>query len=88
MTIVTDRTGITRELDNLINQQISTFKQDAEISDAELTGYRERSQRIRVLCQSLHPGSSGPRTANDVAESGDHVQKSALCTVAASPILT
>jgi len=29
MSMVTDRTSITRELDNLINQQIRIFKQDA-----------------------------------------------------------
>jgi RNA recognition motif-containing protein len=48
-----DRTRMTHELDDLIQQQISTFKQDAQISNSDLADFRQRSQRIRALCQSL-----------------------------------
>ena len=60
MTMVADRASMTRELDNLISQQVRTFKQDAEISDSELTEYRQRSRRIRALCQTLN--QAGCRT--------------------------
>ena len=50
----TDRTSMTRELDNLIHQQITTLKQDAEIADLELSEFRQRSKQIRALCQSLN----------------------------------
>ena len=56
--MVTDRISITRELDELIRQQIHTFKQDAKISELELSEYRQRSQRIQALCRSLNQGSS------------------------------
>jgi len=58
MSMASDRTSITRELDNLIHQQIQTFKQDAAISESELSEYTRRSQRIRALCRSLNQGSS------------------------------
>jgi hypothetical protein len=51
--MVAERTSITRELDNLINQQIHIFKQDAGISESELSKYQQRSQQIRVLCRRL-----------------------------------
>jgi len=57
ISMVADRTSITRELDNLINQQIHTFKQDAEISESELSEYSQRSQRIRILCRTLNQSS-------------------------------
>jgi hypothetical protein len=61
--MVTDRTSITRELDQLIQQQIHTFKQAAKISDPELSEYSQRSQRIRRLCRTLNPGA--PRISAD-----------------------
>jgi len=60
---MTDRTNITRELDQLIQQQIHIFKRDAKISDPELSEYSQRSQRIRSLCRALNPGA--PQTSAD-----------------------
>jgi hypothetical protein len=54
--MVTDRIGIVREIDVLIDQQIHTLKQDAKISEPELNDYRRRSQRIRILCRTLDQG--------------------------------
>jgi len=51
--MVADRTSINRELDGLINQQIHVFKQDARISQSELSEYQQRSQQIRILYRSL-----------------------------------
>jgi hypothetical protein len=59
--MVADRTSMARELDELMHQQIHTLKQDARISDAELISFRQRSQRIRVLCRNLNPGSGRPQ---------------------------
>ena len=58
MITVVDRTSVTREIDNLIDQQIHTFRQDAQISQPELTVHRQRSRRIRALCRSLSPAGS------------------------------
>jgi len=52
------QTNMTLELDDLIYQQIHTLAQDAQISDAELTKYRQRSQRIRMLCRNLNERST------------------------------
>jgi hypothetical protein len=54
MNMLVDRTRMTHELDDLIKQQIRTLKQDAEISNSDLTNFRQRSQCIRALCQSLN----------------------------------
>lgn len=56
--MVADNTSINRELDNLIHEQIHMFKRDAKISDPELDEFRQRSQRIRVLCRTLNQASS------------------------------
>lgn len=53
ISMVADRTCMNRELDTLISQQIHTLKQDAKISESELTEYQQRSQRIRILCRTL-----------------------------------
>jgi len=58
--MITDRTRITRELDELMHEQIRTFKQDAKISESDLDEFRQRSQRIRILCQTLN--RAGPQT--------------------------
>lgn len=57
MSMVADRTSVTRELDHLIHQQVQLFKQDAAISESELSEYTKRAQRIRALCRSLNQGS-------------------------------
>jgi hypothetical protein len=44
--MVADRTSVTRELDHLIQQQVQLFRQDAAISESELSEYRKRSRRI------------------------------------------
>src|ERR1700737_4237108 len=56
--MVAGKAVVTRELDNLIDQQIQTLKQRLKISESELGEYRQRSQRIRILCQTLNPGRS------------------------------
>jgi hypothetical protein len=56
--MVAERTAISRELDNLIDQQIHTLKQDAGISESELGDYRQRSQQIRILCRRLDQASA------------------------------
>jgi SMC interacting uncharacterized protein involved in chromosome segregation len=61
--MVADRTSMTRELDKLIDQQIHTLKQEAKISEPELNDYRQRSQRIRMLCRTLDQGSRQPVAA-------------------------
>lgn len=64
-----DKTGIARELDELIAQQIHTLKKNAAISDPELEEYRQRSQRIRNLWRTLNPGNSPAWLANQTAAS-------------------
>lgn len=64
MTMVADRSSITRELENLINQQIRIFKRDAGTSDAELADYGLRSEPIRALCRSLSQASYGIMAEN------------------------
>jgi len=61
--MVADRTSITRELDNLIHEQIHIFKRDAKISDRELSEFKQRSRRIRILCRTLNQG--GPQISAD-----------------------
>jgi hypothetical protein len=64
----TDRTKITREIDSLIDQQIHTLNQDADISASELNAHRQRSQRIRMLCESQRRGKSPNWIHNKPAE--------------------
>jgi hypothetical protein len=52
------QTSMTRELDELIYQQIHALAQDAQISDIELTKYWQRSQRVRMLCRNLNERSA------------------------------
>lgn len=73
--MVADRTSMTRELDNLINQQICTLKQDAKISAPELSEYSRRSLRIRILCRTLNQG--GPRISADNQPAQDRVGRPA-----------
>ena len=54
----TDRTKVTREIDSLIDQQIHTLNQDADISASELKAHKQRSLRIRMLCESQRQGKS------------------------------
>ena len=54
----TDRTKVTREIDSLIDQQIHTLNQDAAISPPDLKAHKQRSQRIRTLCESQRQGKS------------------------------
>jgi hypothetical protein len=56
--MIAPQTSMTRELDDLICQQIHTLAQDAQISDAELTKYQQRSLRIRMLCRTLNQESA------------------------------
>jgi hypothetical protein len=67
MITVADRSSVTREIDGLIDQQIHTLNQDAEISECQLTEHKERARRIRSLCRSLRPGSSPNWISNETA---------------------
>jgi len=67
MIMVVDRISVTREIDSLIDQQIHTLSQDAEISKAELTEHTQRSRRIRTLCRSLSQGKSPNWISNQSA---------------------
>jgi hypothetical protein len=62
-----DNTGITRKVEELIAQQIHTFKQNAAMSDHELKEYLQRSQQIWNLCRRLNQGSSQTWVANQPA---------------------
>lgn len=50
------RTHMIEELDKLIHRQVHIFKQDAKISDLEMSEYHTRYQRIRAICTSLNQG--------------------------------
>jgi hypothetical protein len=67
MITIAERTTVIREIDGLIDQQIHTFNQDAEISECQLTEHKERARRIRSLCRSLRPGSSPNWIRNQTA---------------------
>ncbi len=51
---VVEHPTLTQELDRLVNQQICTLKQNAKISDPELSDYRQRSLRIQMLYRRLN----------------------------------
>lgn len=50
------QTRMIEELDQLIHRQVHIFKQDAKISESELSEYHTRSQRIRAICTTLNQG--------------------------------
>jgi hypothetical protein len=62
-----EKVTVVRELDTLIQQQISTLKQDKKIPDTDLRDYSRRSARIHELYAWLDRVKNGEFAGRKVA---------------------
>ena len=51
--MLTDPASLKREVHQLVDQQIQTLKQPSSLTSSQLSDYKQRSQRIRLIYGEL-----------------------------------